>query len=145
MRYLDVAGVNADIIVIAPTGINDGSSGTGSSAAVIQSEVTKLYNNIRSVAPLTPIIWFGCNGSQGAGGTPNYVVEQGVQAAIAAITTDPNLLFVPVQLDTTPWMQYDQSYLNPATSHPSDIGYLYMAQRMAGPTVRAWIQKATWQ
>lgn len=141
LRYADVSNVNADIIVIAPTGINDGTN--GASAAIIQAECTKLYNNIKAQAPTTPIIWYGCNGA-GNGTGSDAVVENGIAAAVGSLN-DPYLLYVPVQLDPNIWLLYNQAYLNIATGHPSDSGYKYLGQRMLNSAVRTWIQNAQWQ
>ena len=133
-----------DIIVIGPAGLND-CAGSGASSATIQTECQKLYANIRSVCPTTPIIWFGCNGSWASGSTwPPTVIETGIQAACAGFN-DSNVLFVPVQLDANAWLagNYNGYYYNPATGHPNDQGFSYLAQRMQA-AVRPWIQAAGW-
>jgi len=136
-----------DIITIGPTGINDsGSTGNTTLTAQVQAECVKLYNNIRAVNPTVPILWFGCNGLFSSGVTwPPTAVEQGIANAVAGFN-DPLVLFVPVMLDSNTWLANNYgTYQNYAVGHPTDQGFLYMAQRMAAnPLVRQFIQ-ATWQ
>jgi len=133
-----------DIIVFPPNGINDASA--SASAAVIQSEVTKAYTQIRSILPTTPIIWFGCQGLQNS---TSLAVENGVAAALTTGTAslDPNLLYCTVQNDSPLWLVSNNNkgyYINPALGHPTDQGYLFQAQHMQNALVRNFIATAIW-